>query len=44
MADATPPARYEVVRARMVMTDAQIDKWIRTTRHQVMYCDESKID
>ena len=26
------------------MTDAQIDDWIRTTRHKVMYRDESKID
>jgi 5,6-dimethylbenzimidazole synthase len=27
-----------------VMTDAEIDEWIRTTRHKVMYRDESKID
>ena len=26
------------------MTDAQIDEWIRTTRHKVMYRDESKVD
>jgi len=26
------------------MTDAQIDEWVRTTRHKVMYKDESKID
>ena len=26
------------------MTDAQIEDWIRTTRHKVMYRDESKID
>lgn len=26
------------------MTDAQIDEWIKTTRHKVMYRDESKID
>jgi nitroreductase len=26
------------------MTDAQIDEWIKTTRHKVMYKDESKID
>jgi len=26
------------------MTDAQIDLWIRETRHRVMYRDESKID
>ena len=26
------------------MTDAQIDEWIRTQRHKVMYRDESKID
>jgi hypothetical protein len=27
-----------------VLTDAQIDDWIRETRHKVMYRDESKID
>jgi nitroreductase len=26
------------------LTDAQIDEWIRTTRHKVMYRDESKVD
>jgi nitroreductase len=26
------------------MTDAQIGEWIRTTRHKVMYRDESRID
>ena len=26
------------------MTDAQIDTWIKNTRHKVMYRDESKID
>jgi len=26
------------------MTDADIDAWIRTTRHKVMYRDESRID
>jgi nitroreductase len=26
------------------MTDAQIDEWVKTTRHKVMYKDESKID
>ena len=26
------------------MTDAQIEEWIKTTRHKVMYRDESKID
>ena len=26
------------------MTDAEIDQWIKTTRHKVMYRDESKID
>ena len=26
------------------MTDADIDEWIKTTRHKVMYRDESKID
>lgn len=27
-----------------VMTDAQIDEWIETQRHKVMYRDESRID
>ena len=27
-----------------VMTDAQIDEWVRSTRHKVMYRDESKVD
>jgi 5,6-dimethylbenzimidazole synthase len=26
------------------MTDAQIDAWVKTSRHKVMYKDESKID
>jgi 5,6-dimethylbenzimidazole synthase len=26
------------------MTDAEIDEWVRTTRHKVMFKDESKID
>ena len=26
------------------MTEAQIDDWVRNTRHRVMYRDESKID
>ena len=26
------------------MTDAQIDEWVKTSRHKVMYKDESKID
>jgi 5,6-dimethylbenzimidazole synthase len=30
--------------AANVMTDAQVDEWIRTTRHKVMYRDESKVD
>ncbi|HSD51854.1 MAG TPA: nitroreductase family protein [Candidatus Methylomirabilis sp.] len=29
---------------RQFMTDAQIDEWIKTTRHKVMYRDESRID
>jgi 5,6-dimethylbenzimidazole synthase len=29
---------------RQYLTDAQIDEWIRTTRHKVMYRDESKVD
>lgn len=28
----------------LFMTDAQIDEWIRTTRHKVMYRDETRID
>ena len=27
-----------------VMTDAQIDEWVRSTRHKVMYRDESRVD
>jgi nitroreductase len=27
-----------------VMSDADIDEWIRTTRHKVMYRDESRVD
>ena len=27
-----------------VMTDAEVDEWIKSTRHKVMYRDESKID
>ena len=27
-----------------LMTDAQVDEWIRTQRHKVMYRDESKVD
>ena len=27
-----------------VMTDAQIDEWVKTTRHKVMYRDESRVD
>ena len=30
--------------AENFMTDEQIDEWVRTTRHKVMYKDESKID
>ena len=30
--------------AENFMTDEQIDEWVRTTRHKVMYRDESKID
>jgi hypothetical protein len=26
------------------MTVEQIDEWVKTTRHKVMYRDESKID
>jgi len=29
---------------RQVMTDAQIDEWVKTTRHKVMYRDESRVD
>ncbi|HEY4911534.1 MAG TPA: nitroreductase family protein [Methylomirabilota bacterium] len=31
-------------KAENFMTDEQIDEWVRTTRHKVMYRDESKID
>ena len=27
-----------------VMTDDQIDEWVKTTRHKVMYRDESRVD
>jgi len=26
------------------MTDAQIDEWVKTTRHKVMYRDETRVD
>jgi 5,6-dimethylbenzimidazole synthase len=26
------------------MTEAEIEEWVRTTRHKVMYRDESRID
>jgi len=26
------------------MTDAQIDEWVKTTRHKVMYRDENRVD
>lgn len=29
---------------RQFLTDAQIDEWVKTTRHKVMYRDESRID
>jgi len=29
---------------RQFMTDARIDEWVKTTRHKVMYRDESRID
>lgn len=29
---------------RQYMTEAQIDEWVRTTRHKVMYRDESRVD
>jgi 5,6-dimethylbenzimidazole synthase len=29
---------------RGFMTEAEIDEWVKTTRHKVMYRDESKID
>src|SRR5262249_46528317 len=29
---------------RDFLTEAEIDEWVRTTRHKVMYRDESKID
>jgi 5,6-dimethylbenzimidazole synthase len=27
-----------------VMTDEQIDEWVKTTRHKVMYRDEARVD
>jgi hypothetical protein len=27
-----------------LMTDAQVDEWIRTQRHKVMYRDGTKVD
>jgi hypothetical protein len=27
-----------------VMTDEQIDEWVKTTRHKVMYRDEARLD
>jgi hypothetical protein len=27
-----------------VMTDEQIDEWVKTTRHKVMYRDETRVD
>jgi 5,6-dimethylbenzimidazole synthase len=27
-----------------VMTDEQVDEWVRTTRHKVMYRDEARVD
>jgi 5,6-dimethylbenzimidazole synthase len=35
---------WDRLRRDAVMTDAEIDEWVRTTRHKVMYRDESKID
>jgi nitroreductase len=29
---------------RQFMTDAQIDEWVKITRHKVMYRDESRVD
>lgn len=29
---------------RSFMTDAEVDRWIKETRHKVMYRDESKVD
>jgi len=27
-----------------VMTDEQIEEWVKTTRHKVMYRDEARLD
>jgi len=35
---------WDRLRPDNVMTDAEIDEWIRTTRHKVMYRDESRVD
>ncbi len=35
---------WDRLRPENVMTDVEIDEWIRTTRHKVMYRDESRVD
>jgi 5,6-dimethylbenzimidazole synthase len=35
---------WDRLRPENVMTDAEIDEWIRSTRHKVMYRDESRVD
>ena len=35
---------WERFNPRNYMTDAQVDLWIKNTRHKVMYRDESKVD
>jgi nitroreductase len=37
-------ASWERFDAKQFMTLAQIDEWVRETRHKVMYKDESKVD
>lgn len=37
-------ASWDRFNAESFMTGAQIDEWVRTERHKVMYRDESKID
>ncbi len=35
---------WERFNADNMMTDAEVDEWVKTQRHKVMYRDESKID
>jgi nitroreductase len=39
-----PEVSWDRFEASHFMTEAEIDEWVRTTRHKVMYRDESKVD